>query len=471
MAKINLNQNRFFEPDKDTRSIARELYLNVKKLPIISPHGHVDPKILAEDKNFPNPSELLIMPDHYIFRMFYSQGIKLESLGIPTKDGSKIEANPRKIWQIFCENYFLFSGTPTKMWLSYVFKEIFGIDDHPNENNSMKLYDYIQELLMQDRFRPRSMFDQFNIETLCTTESADDKLIHHTAIRNSGWDGHVITAFRPDSVMNIEAKEWKQEIEKLSISSGINIDSYKSFLHAIENRREFFKKMGATSTDQGVITPYTGRVSDSLADGIFQRALKSNLNQDDQEIFIGHMLMEMARMSTEDGLVMQIHAGSRRNHNQFIFNRFGPDKGADIPVKTDFTNNLHSLLNEFGNNIDFSLIIFTLDESVYARELAPLAGHYPSMKLGPPWWFHDSIEGMKRFRKRVTETAGIYNTAGFNDDTRAFLSIPARHDLCRRIDSNFLAEQVVRHIIDMDEAIQLGEDLAYNLVKKAYKLK
>ena len=471
MAKINLNQNRFFEPDKDTRSIARELYLNVKKLPIISPHGHVDPKILAEDKNFPNPSELLIMPDHYIFRMFYSQGIKLESLGIPTKDGSKIEANPRKIWQIFCENYFLFSGTPTKMWLSYVFKEIFGIDDHPNENNSMKLYDYIQELLMQDRFKPRSMFDQFNIETLCTTKSADDKLIHHTAIRNSGWDGHVITAFRPDSVMNIDSGEWKQEIEKLSISSGINIDSYKSFLHAIENRREFFKKMGATSTDQGVVSPYTGRVSDSLADEIFQRALKSNLNQDDQEIFIGHMLMEMARMSTEDGLVMQIHAGSRRNHNQFIFNRFGPDKGADIPVKTDFTNNLHSLLNEFGNNIDFSLIIFTLDESVYARELAPLAGHYPSMKLGPPWWFHDSIEGMKRFRKRVTETAGIYNTAGFNDDTRAFLSIPARHDLCRRIDSNFLAEQVVRHIIDMDEAIQLGEDLAYNLVKKAYKLK
>ena len=470
MAKINLNQNRFFEPDKKTRSIARELYQNVKKLPIISPHGHVDPKILAEDKNFPNPSELLIIPDHYIFRMFYSQGIKLESLGIPTEDGSKIEVNPRKIWQIFCENYFLFSGTPTKMWLSYVFKKIFGIDDHPNKNNSMKLYDHIQELLVQNRFRPRFLFDQFNIETLCTTESADDKLIHHTAIRNSGWDGNVITAFRPDSVMNIDSGEWKQEIEKLSISSGINIDSYKSFLHAIENRREFFKKMGATSTDQGVITPYTGRVSDSLADEIFQRALKSNLNQDDQEVFIGHMLMEMARMSTEDGLVMQIHAGSRRNHNQFIFNRFGPDKGADIPVKTDFTNNLHSLLNEFGNNIDFSLIIFTLDESVYARELAPLVGHYPSMKLGPPWWFHDSIEGMKRFRKRVTETAGIYNTAGFNDDTRAFLSIPARHDLCRRIDSNFLAEQVVRHIIDMDEAMHISEDLAYNLAKKAYKL-
>ena len=470
MGKIHLNQDRFFEPDTKTRSIARELYQNVKNLPIVSPHGHVDPKILAEDKNFPNPSELLIIPDHYIFRMFYSQGIKLESLGIPTIDSNQVEEDPRKIWKLFCQNYFLFSGTPTKMWLSYIFKEIFGIEDHPNEDNAIELYDHIQKLLKQDEFKPRAMFDQFNIETLCTTESADDKLIYHEKIRNSDWDGHVITAFRPDSVMNIHSKNWKMEIEKLSISSGVTIDSYKNFLCAIENRRDFFKRMGATSTDQGVETPFTGRVSEKIADEIFQRALKSKTNEDDQKVFIGHMLMEMARMSTEDGLVMQIHAGSRRNHNRLIFDGFGPDKGADIPLRTDYTNNLHPLLNEFGNNNNFSLIIFTLDESVYARELAPLAGHYPSMKIGPPWWFHDSIEGMKRFRKAVTETAGIYNTAGFNDDTRAFLSIPARHDLCRRVDSNFLAEQVVRHIIDMDEAMQISGDLAYNLAKKAYKL-
>ena len=270
--------------------------------------------------------------------------------------------------------------------------------------------------------------------------------------------------------MNIESKDWLNEIEKLSKVSKTTIDSYKGFISAIENRRQFFKEMGATSTDQGVETPFTQRISDRQADEIFQKAMKGESSKNDQRIFIGHMLMEMARMSADDGLVMQIHAGSLRNHNDVIFRKFGPDKGADIPLKTEYTKNLRPLLNEFGNNSDFSLIIFTLDESVYSRELAPLAGHYPSMKLGPPWWFHDSIEGMKRFRKRATETAGIYNTVGFNDDTRAFLSIPARHDLCRRVDSNFLAEQVVRHVLDMDEAVKISHDLAYNLVKKSYKL-
>lgn len=470
MGRINLNDDRFFEPDPSTRLVARELYKEVKSLPIISPHGHVDPEILSKNENFSNPSELLIIPDHYIFRMFYSQGINLEKLGIPTIDGSDIEVDPKEIWKIFCKNYFLFSGTPTKMWLSYVFKEVFGLEKNPNEHNSMEIYDHIHQLLATEKFRPRSIFDQFNIETLCTTESADDELVHHRAIKNSNWQGNVITAFRPDSVMNIESKDWMNEISKLSNVSKINIDSYKGFISAIENRRDFFKKMGATSTDQGVETAFTERISDQKADEIFQRALRGDSDKDDQIIFIGHMLMEMARMSVDDGLVMQIHAGSMRNHNDFIFKKFGPDKGADIPLKTEYTENLHSLLNEYGNNSDFSLIVFTLDESVYARELAPLAGHYPAMKLGPPWWFHDSIEGMKRFRKRATETAGIYNTVGFNDDTRAFLSIPARHDLCRRIDSNFLAEQVVRHIIDMDEAVKISHDLAYNLVKKSYKL-
>ena len=470
MARINLNQDRFFEPDSKTRAIARELYEKVREMPIISPHGHVDPKILSENTNFPNPAELLIIPDHYIFRMFYSQGIRLEDLGIPTVDGSDIEKDPRKIWKIFCDNYFLFSGTPTKMWLSFVFKEVFDIKEHPNEHNALSLYDHIQEQLQSDELLPRSIFDRFNIETLCTTESADDELIHHKLIKDSSWNGNVITAFRPDAVMNIDARGWKNEIINLSNVSGIQIDSYKNFIRALENRRQFFKEMGATSTDHGVETPFTSRISDNEANEIFQRALVGKSCKKDQTIFIGHMLMEMARMSVDDGLVMQIHAGSKRNHNEFIFQKFGADKGADMPMRADYTNNLQPLLNEFGNNIDFSLIVFTLDESVYSRELAPLAGHYPSMKLGPPWWFHDSIEGMKRFRKRATETAGIYNTVGFNDDTRAFLSIPARHDLCRRVDSNFLAGQVVRHVIDIDEALQINQDLAYNLVKKSYKL-
>ncbi len=470
MSKINLYNDRFFEPDSKTRSVARELYSKIKNVPIVSPHGHVDPKILSENKYFSNPADLLIIPDHYIFRMLYSQGIDLESLGVPCADGIQIEKDPRKIWNIFCKNYFLFSGTPTKMWLDYVFKEVFEIEESPSEHNAMNVYDHIQNLLQKDNFKPRSIFDRFNIETLCTTEGADDLLVHHKKIRESNWKGNVISAFRPDSVMNINSKNWKSEINKLSNSSGLDINSYKSFINALEDRRSFFKSLGATSTDHGVETPFTERITDGEADLLFQRALRGNSSDSDQFIFVGHMLMEMARMSEEDGLVMQIHAGSKRNHNKLIFKKFGPDKGADIPLKTDFTNNLHPLLNEFGNSNKFNLIVFTLDESTYSRELAPLAGHYPAMKLGPPWWFHDSIEGMKRFRKRVTETAGIYNTVGFNDDTRAFLSIPARHDLCRRIDSNFLAGQVVRHIMDMDEAKKISMDLAYNLVKKSYNL-
>jgi glucuronate isomerase len=175
-------------------------------------------------------------------------------------------------------------------------------------------------------------------------------------------------------------------------------------------------------------------------------------------------------MSAEDGLVMQLHPGSWRNHNRLIFEAFGPDRGCDIPVATEFTRNLRALLNKFGNHPNFRLVLFTLDESTYSRELAPLAGHYPAVRLGPPWWFHDSIQGMLRFRQRATETAGIYNTAGFNDDTRAFASIPARHDLARRVDSSFLAGLVARHIIEMEEAGEMIVDLACNLARDAYRL-
>jgi glucuronate isomerase len=182
------------------------------------------------------------------------------------------------------------------------------------------------------------------------------------------------------------------------------------------------------------------------------------------------MLVEMARMSLEDGLVMQIHPGSYRNHNRGLFERFGRDKGADIPMQTDYVNSLRPLLQRYGNEPDLTVILFTLDETVYSRELAPLAGHYPILKLGPPWWFHDSPEGMRRFREQVTETAGFYNTVGFNDDTRAFLSIPARHDVARRMDCSFLAKLVVEHRLPEDEAHEVARDLAYNLAKAAYKL-
>lgn len=466
----NLNPDRFFDSDPAIRKVARELYQGVKDLPIVSPHGHVDPKIFADNSPFPSPTELILIPDHYIFRMLYSQGIRLESLGIPTKDGSAVETDHRKIWQLFGDNFFLFYGTPTWAWLNHEFTEVFGVTLKLNGETAQDIYDQINEKLASPEFLPRALFDRFNIEVLTTTEGAEDTLEYHKKIKASGWKGNVITCFRPDSVLNISKEGWQQKIETLSQLTGIDIHSFSKFIEAIKNRREVFKAMGAVSTDQGIVCPFTHELSKAEVDRIFDGALKGKATEDDENAFIAHMLIEMAAMSVEDGLVMQIHPGSYRNHNSRLFKKFGPDKGCDIPVQTEYTRNLHALLNKYGNDPRLTIIVFTLDETSYSRELAPLAGHYPALKLGPAWWFHDSIEGMTRYRQMVTESAGIYNTVGFNDDTRAFPSIPARHDLSRRVDSNFLAGLVARHLINLDEAKQMSVDLAYNLVKKAYKL-
>jgi glucuronate isomerase len=470
MNKNILNEFRFFEPDNTIRKIAFELYMQVRDIPIISPHGHVDPRLLSENKSFPDPAELLIVPDHYLFRMLYSQGIPLESLGIPTIDNTEVEKDPRKIWQLFADNFFLFNGTPSGIWLQYELTEVLGIHKKLNSNNAIFIYDEIQEKLKSKEYLPRFLFEKFNIEVLSTTDGATDCLEHHKKIKESGWTGKVIPCFRPDGIVNITARNWIQEIDILSGISGVDISSYKLYIEAIKNRREYFKSMGAVSTDHGVSSPYAHRLSANEAESIFRKALKGSATEDDSKLFTANFLMEMARMSIEDGLVMQIHTGVMRNHNLEIFNKFGWDKGADIPVKTEYTRNMFEFLNEFGNNKKLTVIVFTLDETTYSRELAPLAGHYPALKLGPAWWFNDSIQGMTRFRENVTETAGIYNTVGFNDDTRAFLSIPARHDLSRRVDSNFIAGMVARHMISMDEGVHMGKALAYDLVKKAYKL-
>jgi len=467
---ILLDEDRYFDPDPAVRKIASVLYEGVKDLPIVSPHGHVDPAIFAKNHFFPDPTELILIPDHYVFRMLYSKGISMESLGIPTVDGSHVEKDHRKIWQIFGDHYYLFSGTPTGAWLNHEFYHVFGIREKLNSESAMRIYDTIVEKLQSPDYLPRALFDRFHIEVLTTTDGASDALIHHEEIRKSGWKGNIIPCIRPDAVIDLSLKDWKQNIDALSQISDIQIDSYHTFIQALENRREYFKAMGAVSTDQGVFSPYTHRLSLREADQLFQRALQGKATSDDSVRFTAHMLMEMARMSIDDGLVMQIHPGSFRNHNGDVFAKFGKDKGCDIPVQTEYTRNLHALLNAYGNDPRFNLIIFTLDESSYSRELAPLAGHYPAMKLGPPWWFHDSIEGMTRYKERVMETAGLYNTAGFNDDTRAFPSIPARHDLSRRVDSNYLARLVARHIIDMEDAECMAKALAYDLVKEAYKL-
>lgn len=465
-----LHDDRFFDPDPTVRGIARELYAGTRDLPIVGPHGHVDPALLAENRPFPEPTALILIPDHYIFRMLYSQGIRLEALGIPTRDGTEVEQDPRAIWQIFAEHWYLFRGTPTGAWLDHEFHEVFGIRQKLSGDTAQEIYDEIAEKLTLPEFMPRALFEQFNIEVLTTTDAATDSLEHHRAIRDSDWAGRVIPCFRPDALFRIGLAGWRAEVDKLRGASGLDVGDYRGFIAALEERRAFFRSLGATATDHAVLEPYTERLPDGEANTIFQRALRGEATADDQQRFEAHMLMEMARMSVEDGMVMQIHPGSYRDHNRDLFERFGQDKGADIPVPTEYTRNLQALLNAYGNEPGFTLVLFTLDETTYARELAPLAGHYPAVRLGPAWWFHDSIEGMTRYRQQTTETAGIYNTAGFNDDTRAFCSIPARHDLSRRVDANFLAGLVARHIVDVDDAHRMARALAYDLARATYRL-
>lgn len=466
-----MSDDRYFSSDPARKRIAIDLYQSARDLPLVCPHGHVDPRLFADpDYTFGTPVDLLIIPDHYIFRMLYSQGIRLEALGIPRKDGEPVETDHRKIWQTVCDHWHVFRGTPTGMWLRDELRDVFGIEQKINGGNAQELYDAIAAKLSTPEFRPRAMFERFNIEVLATTDAATDTLNYHQAMRDSGWGGRIVPTFRPDGVVNTDTDGWTKNIETLSIVSGVEITSYDRFIEALERQRAFFKSMGATATDHAALTAYTEPLSEGQADAIFQRALRGEPREDDAQRFTGHMLTEMARMSSEDGLVMQIHVGSLRNHNPAVFSTFGRDMGADIPVAAEFTRNLKPLLDVYGTRRGLSIILFTLDETTYSRELAPLAGHYPALKLGPPWWFFDSWNGMQRYFDAVIETAGLYNTAGFNDDTRAYPSIPTRHDLWRRASADWLAGLAVRGVVDEEDAAEMMRDMAYGLAKKAYKL-
>ncbi len=469
--KWHLPEDRYFDPDPAQKRIAMELYQSVAQLPLICPHGHVDPRLFADEKaSLGTPTDLLIIPDHYVFRMLYSQGIPLESLGIPRKDGGAVETDHRKVWQIFADHFYLFRGTPTGVWLADELRSVFGVEEKLTGKSAQTIYDQIEAKLKLAEFRPRSLFKRFNIEVMTTTDAATDSLTHHQAIRESGWDGHIRPTFRPDAVINLLTPGWSGNIKELSRVSGTTVDSYRTFIRAFENRRAFFKSMGAVATDHASESALTVEMSPSEADALFQGALKGKANAEDAKRFNAHMLMESARMSIEDGLVMQLHVGSVRDHNDLIYQRFGANMGADIPGQSEFTRNLRPLLNRYGIHPRLALILFTLDESTYSRELAPLAGHYPAVKLGPPWWFYDSINGMKRYLDLVMETAGLHNTAGFNDDTRAFPSIPARHDLWRRVSANWIAGMTVRGVVDQEDAREMILDMAYRLAKKAYRL-
>jgi glucuronate isomerase len=463
------HEDRLFPADPTTRAIARTLYAEVRDLPIISPHGHTDPVWFAENAAFGNATQLLLAPDHYLFRMLYSQGVPLERLGIPSRQGLS-SADPREAWRLLAQNWKLFRGTPSSLWLNHVFSEVFGMTVSLSEETADLYFDTINEKLATEAFRPRALFDRFRIEALATTEGPTDTLKHHYTIRESGWSGKVVTAYRPDPVIDAEHEQFAEALEKFGEITGEDVYSWRGYREAHRIRRAAFADAGATSTDHGHPTAATADLPQAEAEALFAAILTGAATAAEAELFRAQMLTEMARMSVDDGLVMQIHPGSFRNHNQGIFNGYGRDKGADIPTPTEYVRALKPLLDRFGNEKTLSVILFTLDETVYARELAPLAGHYPVLKLGPAWWFHDSPEGMRRFREQTTETAGFYNTVGFNDDTRAFLSIPARHDVARRIDCGFLARFVAEHRMSEDEARETAVDLAYNLAKQAYRL-
>lgn len=461
-----LHEDRLFPADPVIRAISRSLYSSVRSLPIISPHGHTQAAWFASNQPFPNPAKLFVTPDHYIYRMLYSQGVAMEDLEI----GNEELKDPDRVWKIFASHYHLFRGTPTRIWLDYAFQELFGLTERLSAENAEKYYEVISSKLQLAEFLPRTLYDRFDIEVLATTDSPLDSLADHESIRNSGWQARILPTFRPDPVVDPEYAGFADSIARLGSLTNQDTSNWPGYLNALRIARARFKAMGCTATDHGHPTAQTADLSELQASVLFKCVLAGEADALEHERFRAQMLTEMARMSVEDGLVMQIHPGSVRNHNRKLYQQYGRDIGADIPRATNYVDALRPLLDRFGNEANLTIILFTLDESTYSRELAPLAGHYPALRLGPPWWFHDSPEGMLRFRQHATETAGFYNTVGFNDDTRAFLSIPARHDVARRMDCAFLAKLVSEHRLNEDEAFEVARDLAYGLVKKAYRL-
>ncbi|MCB8839315.1 glucuronate isomerase [Aurantimonas sp. VKM B-3413] len=465
-----LDDDRLFPADGATRRIARSLYDGIKDLPIISPHGHTEPRWFAENEPFPDPAHLIVVPDHYIFRMLVSQGVGLAELGVSSADGSPVETDGRRIWRRFAENYYLFRGTPTRLWLDHTFQNLFDLDVRLSAETADETYDAIAEKLKTEAFRPRALFERFNVEAIATTESALDDLAYHRQIRDSGWQGRVLTTYRPDAVVDPDFAGFSDNLKTLGEITGCDTGTFVGYIEAHRRRRAFFRDHGATATDHGHPTARTANLSAADASALYDRVKDGAGSAEDRELFRAQMLTEMAKLSVEDGMVMQIHAGSFRNHSDAIFESFGRDKGFDIPQPTNYVAALKPLLDVCGLEKDFTLILFTLDETVFSRELAPLAGVYPCLRLGPPWWFFDSAEGMMRFREAVTETAGFYNTVGFNDDTRAFCSIPARHDVARRVDCAYLAGLVTTGRLAEDEAFEVAHDLTYRLAKEAYRL-
>lgn len=464
-----LHPDRLFPADPATRTVTRDLYETVSDLPVVSPHGHTEPSWFANDTAFEDASALLVIPDHYLFRMLNSVGVNLDSLGVPRLDGKPV-AKGRDIWRAFAAHYSLFRGTPSSLWVDHAMSAVLGCDEALTPENADRLYDHINAQLAKPEFRPRALLTRFGIETIATTEGALDPLAHHQKLAADGWIGKVRTTYRPDSVTDPDAPGFRDNLIKLGEITGEDVTRWDGMIAAHRNRRAYFRQFGATATDHGVPSAFTADLAASEKQALLDKALKGPLVSADAELFRGQMLTEMAGLSAEDGMVMQIHAGSRRNTDAALFASRGPNMGADIPGRTDWVGGLNALLSKHGHAPGLKILLFTLDETTYARELAPMAGYWPCLMIGPPWWFHDSPAGIRRYLDQVSETAGFANLAGFNDDTRALLSIPARHDVWRREVCRYLAGLVTEHRMTKQEAELVAHDLCYASAKKAYKL-
>ncbi|WP_432575059.1 glucuronate isomerase [Kineococcus sp. SYSU DK005] len=463
-----LDDDRLLPVDPAVRAIAREVHARVRDLPLFCPHGHVDAALLARDEPFADPARLLVVPDHYVTRMLVSQGARLEELGVPGTGGGPVERDGRAVWRRFCAGWHLFRGTPSRLWLEQELHDVLGVRVHPSPETADELYDQLVERLAEPSCRPRALFDAFGIELLATTDAPADALADHAAIAASSWGGTVVPTFRPDAVVHLDRPGWRGDVEELGRAAGEDVGTYAGYLAALQRRREHFRRAGARATDHGHLSADTTPMERADAERAYAAALRGPLEPARAAAFAAHMLFESARMSREDGLVMQLHAGVLRDHDPLVRARSGPDRGFDVPVAVDFTRGLRPLLNAFGSDPAFRCVVFTTDETTFSRELAPLAGVYPALRLGAPWWFLDSPAAMRRFREAVTETAGFWNTAGFVDDTRAFASIPARHDVARRVDAGFLAGLVAGGQLALDEAVETAVALASTIPRAAY---
>ncbi|WP_258804796.1 glucuronate isomerase [Pseudarthrobacter sp. NS4] len=464
---IAANPDRLLPADPRTRGIARELLQRVQDLPIISPHGHVDAAVLEQNTPFPDPAALLVSPDHYVTRLIHASGVPLDRL----RESNTFRPDSRSVWREFCKAWPLFEGTASGYWLRTQFSSVFGLAGELGEETADASYDAVSAKLQEPGFRPRELFKDFNIEVLATTDDPLDTLESHKAIaQDPTFHGRVLPTFRPDAYLNIAHPSWLENVDRLIAAAGDGGTGYGAYLSALENRRRYFVEHGAVSADHGVRTPATLKLNPPEAAKLFDRARSGKATPQDRDDFEAHMMYQMARMSVEDGLVMTIHPGSYRNHHEPTFNALGADTGHDIPFAVNYTEAIRPVLQDFGTAKDFHLVLFTLDETVFSRELAPLAGFYPSVYIGAPWWFLDAPDAMLRFRSAVTETAGFSRSSGFIDDTRAFCSIPARHDASRRIEASFLARLVAEHRVSEDRAHELIIDIVDASPRRVFKL-